>query len=539
MNKNEMSQLKLLHGLGRPLIELDQVSVTMGRQILLRHIDWEIHPGEQWVVSGSNGSGKTTLLKVLNGDYWPDEGGKRIYRLNGEDQESPIGLKERMAYLAPETQIRYLRQEWNLSAWEVVLSGFFDTDLIYRIPTESQYRQARNWVEKLGILSLMERPFQQLSYGELQKVLLARVLVRQPTLLFLDEFFNGMDHSSRRSYAGIFSDLIESGIMTVMTTHRPDEIIAGMTHLLKLEKGHVVSKGQWVKNRRKSISQKMESEAVKFPISLPPRKGRIKELISFHQADISIDINAYEVRTVLEQVTWRMNNDENWVVTGSNGSGKTTFLNAVWGETSVGGEGRVMRFGQSDGYTLHSLRQKMGYISPRLQVAHVLPMEGWQVVASGFYWSVGLHDRPTPTQLKRVEELGDWLGIEELYKRDILELSFGEMRKLLLARALVHQPLLLLLDEPFDGLDGESRIEFSNLICRVIRETDTRLILATHRQDEWLPCLTHRAVFDKGTLVWQGRMDHDPALSRRRGKYGSIYYTHTTTRRRRSTRTTS
>src|SRR6185295_14067735 len=118
-----------------------------------------------------NGSGKSTLLKLIRGELWPRPGrGRRIYFFDGREQVgTAVGARERISTVSPELQERYLQQEWRLTARQVVLSGFGNSDYVYGKPTTEQRARARAITALLGIEPLLSRNVQLLSTGELRK----------------------------------------------------------------------------------------------------------------------------------------------------------------------------------------------------------------------------------------------------------------------------------------------------------------------------------------------------------------------------------
>src|SRR6185369_27413 len=126
-----------------------------------------------------------------------------------------------------------------------------------------------------------------------------------------------------------------------------------------------------------------------------------------------------------------------------------------------------------------------------------------QVVASGFFSSIGLMDEPSTAQRGRVSELLESFSLTHLAQTRIDCLSFGELRKVLMLRALVHRPQLLLFDEPFDGLDAKARREFARVLESVV-DSGTQLVIVTHHLDDLPRCITHGAFLERGQIVARG-----------------------------------
>ena len=216
------------------LISMKDVRVQYGDTTVLDGIDWTVKSGENWVILGPNGCGKTSLLNLVTADN-PQAYANEIYlfgRRRGSG-ESVWEIKRRTGFVSSEFQVRYRKP---LTAFEVVLSGFFDSVGLYRDFTNTQKDIAEHWLEVLGIADKSDRLFNQLSYGEQRMMLLARSLVKMPPILILDEPCQGLDRTNRRKILDAI-DVIggHSDTSILYVTHYPDEIPVCMTRLLRFE----------------------------------------------------------------------------------------------------------------------------------------------------------------------------------------------------------------------------------------------------------------------------------------------------------------
>jgi ABC-type molybdenum transport system ATPase subunit/photorepair protein PhrA len=145
----------------------------------------------------------------------------------------------------------------------------------------------------------------------------------------------------------------------------------------------------------------------------------------------------------------------------------------------------------------------MGFVSPELQTNYREAMTGAEVIASGFFSSVGLMQRASREQKRKVAALVAALGLRELAARNILHMSYGEFRKVLLARALVQEPEVLICDEPFDGLDAPARADFARALEGAARR-GANLVMVTHHLADLPRCITHVAELSAGRLTFAG-----------------------------------
>lgn len=224
-------------------------------------------------------------------------------------------------------------------------------------------------------------------------------------------------------------------------------------------------------------------------------------LVEIKNADVFVGGNP-----VLKSLSWTMNEGESWAVVGNNGSGKTTLMKLVFGEIIPVYGGQVHWFGQRERVPLLEVREKLGYVSAEYQNNYDRPASGWEVVASGFFSSIGLHEQVTSTQKESVLNAMAHLGIENLSHTPFRQMSYGEARRVLLARAMVHRTKLLILDEPCAGLDIPTRERFLNTLEKLSRK-NTAMIYVTHRIEEIMPCITHVLFLKDGQIAAQGKKD--------------------------------
>src|SRR4051812_35405428 len=223
-----------------PLIDLRNVDVALGGKTVLRDIRWALFPGQNWAILGPNGSGKSAFLKLARAEVWPIPGkGERIYRVDCEPQNTAVNIKERIALVSPEMHDRYLQQEWRLTAEEVVQSGLRNGDYVYQKLNPAQKAIAAETMRLMGVAHLATRNVQQLSTGELRKVLIARALTGRPRVLALDEACDGLDAPTRKDLLLRIQQLGETGTQILFTTHRAEEIPPCCDQVLLLDKGRI------------------------------------------------------------------------------------------------------------------------------------------------------------------------------------------------------------------------------------------------------------------------------------------------------------
>ena len=219
------------------------------------------------------------------------------------------------------------------------------------------------------------------------------------------------------------------------------------------------------------------------------------EVIRMH--DVSI---RYGERTILKKLDWTVCNGERWALSGQNGAGKSTLLSLVCADNPQSYACDISLFGYQrgeSGESIWDIKRHIGYVSPELARSYHRDIPALRIVASGLKDTVGLYVRPDEEE----KELCRWwmrlFGIEQLANRSFLQLSSGEQRLVLLARAFVKDPELLILDEPLHGLDNINRRLVKDIIETFCQRRNKTLIMVTHYEDELPQCITHRLVLKR------------------------------------------
>jgi len=213
-----------------------------------------------------------------------------------------------------------------------------------------------------------------------------------------------------------------------------------------------------------------------------------------------------EGKTVLQQIEWTVREGEHWALFGLNGSGKTTLLNLlcgyIWpttGQISVLGH----KFGEVD---LRELRKSIGWVSSSLQERLHGNEKAQNLVVSGKFASIGLYEKPTEADFEQAATLMKQLRCEHLMDRTYQTCSQGEKQKLLIARALMAAPRLLILDEAANGLDFISKEGLLDSISELAKQTDApSMIYVTHHTEEILPIFSHSLLIRRGEVFAQGK----------------------------------
>jgi molybdate transport system ATP-binding protein len=493
-----------------PYIEvlLKHVDLHRAGRKVLADINWRIRPGERWLLAGPNGAGKTQFLKLVAGIVWPTPRARTVrqYLWQGERSDVPQLTKEEIVYLGAERQDKYERYGWNTSAQRIVGTGIYRSDIPLDVLTPSDRRRIHTVLKRLGVAHLARRPLLSLSYGERRVILLARALISRPKLLLLDEVLNGLDEANRRRISR-WLQRQKGRLPWVFATHHMGEVPASVTHALLLEQGRIAYAGRVGAAPIARVIGGAALRHTRRSSSLPGlvgrrrvgrRAGRRPMLVRLTGASVYLD-----ERRVLADISLTVRAGEFWLVHGPNGSGKTTLLRTLYGDHGIATGGRVERAGIIAGTPLERFRKKVGLVAPHLQADYPRDLRVSEVVQSGRHASIGLNDRPNAADRRAAQRALKRFGLAAFAGRKLRELSYGQSRRVLFARAFVNEPRLLLLDEPFAGIDAATR---KALLTRVLEahRRGTAVVVSAHATYEWRGVATHAIELARGRALQSG-----------------------------------
>ena len=212
----------------------------------------------------------------------------------------------------------------------------------------------------------------------------------------------------------------------------------------------------------------------------------------------------YNQVPILRKLNWTIREGEKWALFGPNGAGKTTLLSLVLGDNPQAYANDIVLFGKKrgSGESIWEIKRNIGWVSPELQLYYPSDATCFDVVCSGFFDTIGLYKKCSPTQQKTTHTWLKKLGLSGLAEIAFEDTSEGEGRLVLLARALVKNPALLVLDEPCQGLDANNRDRVIRAVDLVCKKSATTVIYVTHRIDELPQSITKKLTLKK---PWKNR----------------------------------
>jgi molybdate transport system ATP-binding protein len=465
-------------------IVLDRVTARISDQARLREVSLTINPGEHWAIVGANGSGKTALGSLLC---------NRLEILSG----TMTGTMS-AAFVAFETVDEILeieRYHDDSDFLDRIDHGTLVRDFLLANRPGSGPRLAE-MASRLAFADLLERGIRYLSTGEMRKIVICRALLQNPEMLVLDEPFDGLDRESCDVLRELIADCARQGIRIVLLLNRFEEILPLITHVAYVRACSIGVAGP--KN------ELLGSEALRrlhaFHYTLPsrlPEPDRIRAAPPTETGEPLVVMKDVVVRygekTVLNRLNWTVRPGEHWKITGPNGSGKSTLLSLVSGDHPQAYANDIRLFGRQrgTGESIWDIKQRLGLVSTAFQQSYRAGATAGMAVISGFFDSIGVYVRYTPRQQDIARQWLAILHMDHLYDAPLKSLSYGEQRMILLARAMVKQPRLLVLDEPCQGLDEINREMVLKLVDHLGTAGRTQLLYVTHHPEDHLPCVSH------------------------------------------------
>jgi len=509
-----------------PFISMRGVTLRLYDKLLFRRTDWRILSDQQWAVLGPTGSGKSTLVRALWGDV-PVVRGEIVYHFaedpSGSGYADGAVTEEAIAHVTFEEQKAaigqerpYLQARWNSLEDDEALSvvDFLSWERVNRInpfevveakPRPARFRHQRDRIlEWLEMEYLAQRRVMDLSNGETRKLLIAEALLRSPQLLILDDPFSGLDHHARATLRNVLAKLMRSGMRIILVTTRAEEVFGRLTHVLCVDAGRVVGQGPREKMLRRE-PKASSARAFKKPLGNVGRQagGSARQPVLIRMRKVNV---TYDRTRVLSGVDWTVRRGQHWALLGPNGSGKTTLISLIVGDNPQAYANDVQVFGRQrgTGESVWEVKHDIGWISPELHLHYPEEVTAYETVCSGFFDSIGLYEPCDRQQRRLVRVWMERLGLRSIGDRFLAELSYGEQRLVLLARALVKDPTLLILDEPCQGLDPEHSRRVRLALERAARASAAQIIYVTHRYREIPDPITHVLKLRGGKVVRRG-----------------------------------
>ena len=427
--------------------------------------------GKITVIAGRNGSGKTLYVEQLRRQLASD----RVRYIAFTDS---YGVNVDGQY--------YLQLRWN------------QHDIDHETPTVGEQlqraylltgqdtderRQMRQQLYRLfNMEDFLDKYIITLSSGELRKFQLTKTLFANPSLLIMDNPFIGLDAETRDQLKELLQMLARERDMDIM-------LVIAKTDDIPEYADEVVEQSSLEPAPEHVLSEEKRAAILALPYH--DNDYDCQHVIDMHDVTIK-----YGSRTILNKIEWTVKNGERWALTGQNGSGKSTLLSLVCADNPQSYACDITLFDRprGSGESIWDIKKHIGYVSPEMHRSYKRNLPAIRIVASGLMDSIGLYAIPKAEDYAKCRWWLDIFGIGELADRPFLTLSSGEQRLVLLARAFVKDPQLLILDEPLHGLDLWNRRLAKDVIETFCQRRNKTMIMVTHYQTELPNNITHQKV---------------------------------------------
>ncbi|PID72193.1 MAG: ABC transporter [Desulfobulbus propionicus] len=384
-----------------------------------------------------------------------------------------------------------------------------DTDFMDRIDPGTQVadfltdiEQHQDLVELCNLSGSLHKGYRQLSSGQSRKLFLLREITQGGQCLVVQNPYEGVDPESCKDLDALLSTFLDQGKTLVVTLNNASDIPPWCTYLGLFVDGELTLTG-----KRTEVGPQIEQHLAESAGALTVELQEMaveQQQVDGAQREVLIELHdgfaSYGEHQVFSGQHLEVTRGQHTLITGPNGSGKSTLVQLITGDHPLCYNNDLTLFGvrRGSGESIWDIKQNMGMISPELHRNHYISGSCLQVVISGLFDSIGLYRKPTTAQ----KELGvKWLnrlGMKHLAKKPFRRLTYAEQRLLLIGRALIKVPLLLILDEPTQGLDQPNRVALLDLLEGIAEEQLCTIVYVSHREDEYRSFFTQHIVMGQG-----------------------------------------
>ena len=474
-----------------PVVHIDKLTVQYPNNVVLHNLCWTIQPGQNYLIGGRSGSGKTTLAKAIAG-LIPSNGAIKI------NFDSTKSIPAKVVYISNWFQFTnlegdrnfYYQQRYNHHQGHDTLTVKAELEH-FGAKEKLNFSVIEERIKEFGFEDVQNAQLIELSSGEHKKLQLIRGLWAKPQLLIIDEPYTGLDKKSRTVLNNWLDDLVNEGVQLILISNDTllPQSINSYAHIVENVVENVNSSAELLQDKKR---QKKE---------LPSFLKEVPQTDYTTVAELNNIFVRYGDKEVLKDVSWKINVGEKWLLQGANGSGKSTLLSLINGDHPQAYGHDLSLFGhkRGSGESIWDIKKKIGIISPEMHWYFDQNATVWHTLASGFYDSIGWFVDVKFTEKQQIEALLDFFDLTAHKDQLLHTLPLGKQRLALLARTIIKNPPLLVLDEPCQGLDSEQAQYFNDVVDELAAFGKT-LIYVGHYESQIPSCIEHRIVLEKGTV---------------------------------------
>lgn len=497
------------------LLILTNASLQFNQEVIVSNLNLTIKKSEHLAITGKDGSGKTTLLKALAGKQMVTSGSiKRpfvdIFLKKSRVNNPFFSHHQLTSYLDIRHSFKNLQNKSNFfyqQRYNASYANESDTVNIYLQKSANTSLQKGFWnynnvVDLFLLKPLLNKHLIHLSNGETRRVRMAEALLKNPIIIFLNQPFAGIDVEFREKFNAIFQKISDSGI-TIIATCQEDEIpslFKNIIHLQRDEKPQI-DKLKNFESSHKDAEQKESLKANKISL-LTIQQPSYKTVVEMKNVSIK-----YYDHLVLNQVNWKIKQGERWSLSGPNGAGKSTLVSLINGDHPQAYSNEIVLFDKprGTGESIWEIKRKIGFVSPELFQFFPAHVSCKSAISSGFFDTLGFSKPISVSQKKAVEQWINLLDLSKYAHHPFKQIPITMQRLTLLARALVKNPTLLILDEPCQGFDVDQQNNFKNILDTLSLHSNLTWIYITHHQNKLPTTVTHELILNRrGEVTYCG-----------------------------------
>ncbi len=462
------------------LVKLDNIRFAYQLEPVLDNFNWSWPSGRHIAIVGGNGSGKTTLAQLLTDTLRANRGERRFGTGIAPRDILHVSFDQHRALM--EHDRRFDDSESRDDAFDIG-TRVQEAILQGRQPDPQFFTLC----QRLGIDHILQRGIRFISTGESRKTLLARALYAKPKAIIIDNPLEGLDSQSQRDIRKLLDELIASPTPVLLLTKSSEDIPAGIDEVQIMENGAISAHCSLAQARQHFAPRRHFSKPL--PISVSEAWPADSPLLELRSVNVS-----FRGTAVLHDINWRLLPRQHCWISGPNGAGKSTLLGLLCGDNDKAYGQHVELFGKrrGSGESIWDIKKQFGLLNTNMQLNQLKRVKAIDVIASGFFDSIGLYDKPTATQQQLLLRWLDALELLPLREQRFERLSFGQQRMILLARALVKSPRILILDEPCIGLDEQQRARLLGAVDQIAAQSQIQILFVSHRADEIPDCINQR-----------------------------------------------
>ncbi len=481
----------------QPFLSVKRVTIRQGEKFFFENTSWTFYKGENWLIYGANGSGKSVFAKAISG-LLPTKQGEIICHFSKKKYLYPQQNRDAIQYLSFESQNNIIQKEEKQKDSYSVIGNEKKSVCVKEYL--GKFFLTKAFRNTFSIDNLLNKEITNLSSGEMRKVFILKALLNKPELLVLDEPFDGLDVMSKKNLMKLLNILMKK-IHVILIVHKYNEIPQYITHILLMKDCTIMAQGEknTILNGFSELFQSYDKTGqIYLHKHIPIKKKTPEMLIQMHNVTVQ-----FGKKKILQNINWTMKQGENWGVLGPNGAGKSTLIQLIYGEQLQAYANNITLFGLqlADKNPLEKRRKAISVVSPLTMMRYEKSITVSDVILSGHFDSIGLYKRTSDKQKKKVNFWLKRFKIQEIYSSKFQELSYGQKQLVLIIRAMLKKPKVLILDEPCNALDNENKKRVLAFINEIGMTSRTNLILITHNKDEIIPCINYIMYLKNGKIT--------------------------------------